>query len=95
MINTNEVLKALYNILDSQNKQDNNARLLSLEEILDCNEDLQVDFSSVGLVPIFDIYDNDYICYQTKNGKWCVFNIVDSISFKNDSTLQDLLKLKS
>jgi len=79
MINTNEVLKALYNILDSQNKQDNNARLLSLEEILDCNEDLQVDFSSVGLVPIFDIYDNDYICYQTKNGKWCVFNIVDSI----------------
>jgi len=37
MINTNEVLKALYNILDSQNKQDNNARLLSLEEILDWN----------------------------------------------------------
>ena len=48
MINTNEVLKALYNVLDSQNKQDNNARLLSLEEILDCNEDLQVEFSSVG-----------------------------------------------
>ena len=93
--NREEVLAAFYNILSSQEKEYENARLLSLEEILNSNEDLQVDFTSLGLIPIFDIFDNDYICYQVKNGSWCIFNIVDEVSFKKDSTLQELLTFKS
>lgn len=93
--NREEVLAAFYNIVSSQEKEYENARLLSLEEILNSNEDLQVDFTSLGLIPIFDIFDNDYICYQVKNGSWCIFNIVDEVSFKKDSTLQELLTFKS
>lgn len=93
--NIEDILNAFYNIASSQEETYKGARLLSLEEILDCSEDMQVDFSAIGLIPIFDIFDNDYICYQTKNNKWCIFNIVDEISFKKDSTLQELLLFKS
>lgn len=93
--NREEVLAAFYNIVSSQEKEYESARLLSLEEILNSDEDLQVDFTSLGLIPIFDIFDNDYICYQVKNGSWCIFNIVDEVSFKKDSTLQELLTFKS
>lgn len=63
--------------------------------ILNADEELQVDFNKYGLIPVFDAYDNDYICYQIKNAKWSMFNIVDEIAFKKDSTLQDLLNFKS
>lgn len=63
--------------------------------ILNADEELQVNFNKYGLIPVFDAYDNDYICYQIKNAKWCMFNIVDEIAFKKDSTLQDLLNFKS
>lgn len=85
----------LDNILKNQNKTYENARLLSLEEILNAPEELSVDFVSHGLLPVFDAFDNDFICYQVKNGKWCMFNIVDEVSFKKDSTLAELLNFKS
>lgn len=76
-------------------KDNKNARLLLAQEIIDASEDMQVDFESFSLIPVFDIFDNDFICFQIKNGKWCVFNIVDEISFKTDKTLEELLLLKS
>lgn len=82
----------LNNVLTNQEKTYQNARLLSLEEILNADEDLQVDFVQYGLIPVFDVYDNDFICYQTKDGNWCKFNIVDEIRFQKDSRLEDLLK---
>ena len=54
-------------------------RILSIEEIRDANEDLEVDFISLQLIPLIDCYDNDYICYDFKNDIWVVFNIVDEI----------------
>lgn len=89
-----DILNAFYNIVASQDTF-KNARLLSFEEILDSSNDMQIDFSSLNLVPVFDLFDNDYICYQTKNNKWCLFNIVDEISFKKDSSLHELLMFKS
>ena len=59
----------LDNTLKNQNKIYENARLLSLEEILNAPEELSVDFVSHGLLPVFDVFDNDFICYQTKDGK--------------------------
>lgn len=68
---------------------------LDISSIINANNELQVDFVNYGLIPVFDAFDNDYICYQINNSKWCMFNIVDEISFKKDSNLQDLLKFKS
>ena len=73
------------------------SHIIKLENssILDAMEDLQVNFVEYGIIPVFDAFDNDYICYQIENGKWCMFNIVDEISFKKNSTLKDLLINKS
>ena len=71
-----------------------NKRKLTKEDIFMANEELGVDFQAYGLIPIIDIYDNDFICYQIHNNKWCVFNIVDEMSFCKDSSLSNLIKFK-
>lgn len=94
MPNTKEIIDAIYNIVKNQEYETQNCRLLSVEEIISANEDMQVDFDSYGLIPVFDIFDNDFICYQKENDKWCFFNIVDEIAFKKDKTLKELLSFK-
>lgn len=103
MYNINEIKKK-YKVADVSkefekilNDNANYSHLIKLgnSSILDAIEDLQVNFIDYGLIPVFDAYDNDYICYQIENGKWCMFNIVDEVSFKKDSTLNELIVYKS
>lgn len=56
-------------------------RGLSQDEIIEASSDMAVDFVSLGLIPLFDIGDNDYITYDTIDKTWCKFNIVDEIKF--------------
>ena len=65
------------------------ARLLSFQEVLDANDDLNVDFIGIKIVPLIDLGDNDYLSYDLKNKRWCKFNIVDEISFSIKDKLQD------
>jgi hypothetical protein len=67
-------------------------RSLSLQEILDASEDMQVDFVSLRLLPLFDAGDNDYIAYDLNKKCWCMYNIADEIKFRESKNLSDYLQ---
>lgn len=91
--NVTEISENFEKVLNNR-KTFKNAIMLSDEKILNADKDFQVDFKRYGLIPVCDIFDNDFICYQIANGKWCIFNIVEEISFKKDSSFEDLVKFK-
>lgn len=67
-------------------------RKLSLDDILDANTELNLDFPEKGIIPFFDRGDNDYIVFNVKEYCWEMFNIVDEISFKSEKVLEDILQ---
>jgi len=54
------------------------------------SEEMNCDFIANKLLPVFDIFDNDYICYNYANDTWCMFNTVDDLIFNKDKDLLDL-----
>jgi len=65
--------------------------LLSRSWLLSAPADMEVDFASLQLIPIFNIADNDYIAYDGTNNTWCMFNIADDTKFNENKTLEALL----
>jgi len=92
--NLSNISKEFEEIIKYNNNYKNLIKL-DISSIINANNELQVDFVNYGLIPVFDAFDNDYICYQINNNKWCMFNITDETVFKKDSFLQDLLNFKS
>lgn len=66
-------------------------RSLSHAEITDASSDMAVDFIGKGLLPLFDVGDNDYIVYDVAEKTWCRFNIVDEVKFSISKTITELL----
>ena len=66
-------------------------RLMSIEEIANAPSELHVNFASLGIIPLFDTGDNDFIVYDFIHGCWKKFNIVDETPFGAKKTLQDIL----
>ena len=64
-------------------------RVLDYQEILDAEEDLNTDFVCRGIIPIFDLGDNDYLSYDLSKSKWFKYNIVDEIGFAYKETLAE------
>lgn len=62
-------------------------KLLSNDEVLDATQDMAVDFKLHNLIPVFDLGDNDYICYNLNSSTWCKFNIVEELQFSKSETL--------
>jgi hypothetical protein len=62
-------------------------RKLSSAEIIEANEDLEVDFIGQSLLPVFDMGDNDFVVFDFAENRWCLFNIVDEIKFKEEEDL--------
>jgi len=66
-------------------------RGLSHVEISDASEDMAVDFIGKGILPLFDVGDNDYIVYDISEKTWYKFNIVDEVKFSKTSSLSEYL----
>ena len=71
---------------------DAEARILSFAEIVDAEADLHVEFKTLGLIPLVDCGENDFIVYHFRNDTWSMFNIVDETSFKERKEFFDVLK---
>lgn len=69
---------------------DDEFRTLSLAEVLDAQADLHVDFKALGLVPVADCDENDFIVYHMGDDSWSKYNIVDETVFKKRPQLKDL-----
>lgn len=66
-------------------------RILSITEIINAESDLHVDFKKKGIIPLFDCGNNDFITYHFKDKIWSKFNIIDEVSFKKKSNINELL----
>jgi hypothetical protein len=64
-------------------------RGLSHAEIKDASPDMSVDFISKGILPLFDVGENDYIVYDVREKAWYKFNIVDEIKFSKVQELSE------
>lgn len=62
---------------------DEEGRFLSLAELLNAEGRLKVEFSEIGLIPVFHKHDNDYIAYRVDSQSWTMFNILDEIDYDN------------
>ena len=66
-------------------------RALAFDEIVDAEDDMNVEFSNYKLVPLFDMGDNDFICFDARRSAWCKFNIVDEMAFDFAYQLSDFI----
>ena len=67
-------------------------RLLSLEEILDADADMNVDFESLKIIPLIDLGENDYISFDIKGDTWCKFNIAEEFEYAKKTSIMDYFK---
>ena len=67
-------------------------RILSLEEILDASQDLDIDFKEKEMIPLIDCGDNDFVVYHFSEDSWSKFNIADETVFKKKHSLEELVK---
>ena len=59
-------------IISSKENIFQNTRLLTMEEISNFRKDMKLKNFDSDLLPVFDFFDNDFICYQAKNKKWFI-----------------------
>ena len=68
-------------------------RILTPSEILEAEDDLNTDFVNVGLMPVIDCKENNFICYKYRGEMaYVIFNIVDGARFDERSFLGDFLR---
>lgn len=69
----------------------NSWRILGINEVENAEQELNVDFVSKKILPIVDCFDNDYIVFDFSSECFCMFNIVDEISFPLPESTQLIL----
>ena len=62
--------------------------------ILNPEEELFCNIMDKNIIPIFDCYDNDYICYDFVNNNWCMFNSVDESIYDTNKNILGLSRFE-
>ena len=71
---------------------DDEGRILSFDEMTDAEKDLHIAFSKLGLLPLADCGENDFIVYHVQDGVYSFFNIVDECAFRKRDSLEEILR---
>ena len=87
-----ELVKKIVSNTDESIFFDDDYRILSYKEIADAQVDLHVDFKGMGMIPLADCGENDFIVYHFTDGSWSKFNIIDETVFKKRNALDEILK---
>jgi hypothetical protein len=64
---------------------------LSNDMILEATEEMNSDFISNHVLPLFDCSDNDYLCYDYSSQIWCMYNIVNDRAFDKHENILALI----
>lgn len=67
-------------------------RLMSFDEVLNADVDLEIDMKHRGMIPFIDCGDNDFIVFNLGKGAWCKYNPVDDVSFSPKQNILDYFK---
>ncbi len=62
-------------------------RILDKEEILDTEQHLGLDCVKMGVIPLIDCKDNNFLVYNAEKNLFEMINIVDGMPFNSYSTL--------
>lgn len=65
-------------------------RLLSIQELLDAEEDMNVGFEKIAIIPLIDCGDNDFVSFDSISSKWCKYNIAEEFEFSVKNSLREL-----
>lgn len=85
-----EVIQRLLSAASETIFFDDDYRLLSVDEIMDAEADLHVDFVNKKLLPLADCGENDFIVYQFDSESYARFNIVDECSFTQKKDFREV-----
>lgn len=84
------VLKILTKYPSPELFDENESRTLSINEVLHAEEDNGVPFKTKKIVPIADMGNNDFIVYNGATFIWCMYNILDEITFNESKDFESL-----
>lgn len=77
--NIKKVLNAIDTFTSIDGKEVN---IFPLEYIKDFSyKDFGIDFNVLRLIPILDLYDGCYGCYDITCEKWCIYSISDNLKY--------------
>lgn len=71
---------------------DDEYRVLSLDEIVEAENDLHVKFKEKGILPLVDCGENDFIVFHFNDDFWSKFNINDETVFQKRDRLEELME---
>jgi hypothetical protein len=66
-------------------------RLLEVLEVVDSNDYFGVDFTSEGLIPLFELEDNDIIVYDIGAQLYCKYSLENESVYKASTDLFGLI----
>ena len=69
---------------------DDVCRIMSVDEILNASKELGVDFGAAEKIPVFDVGDNCFVCYDLKVNVWLKYNIDDMTSYGRKASLNEM-----
>ena len=79
---------------DDNNRFGYDIKILSENEIINADDILKGELSSCNLIPIIDVFDDDFIAYDIENKKYVCINALDEIVFDSSDDLYELLPLE-
>lgn len=92
-INNKELQEILKYVKEEPVFLSNEMRLLSKEEILNYKEELSVEMDNI--IPLIDLYDNNFLIYNITEDVFEKLNIVDETVFGKTNTIENYLNLLS
>lgn len=85
------VTKALsYNVQGEFFDSDDICRLMSVDEVANASNELGVDFVAAGLVPVLDVGDNCFVCFDLATNAWLKYNIIDATGYCRKQSLEEM-----
>lgn len=88
-INNNKLISILNKVEENPIFLDNYVKLLSEEEILTLNKELEI---GIDYIVIVDCLDNNFLCYSISNDEFKMFNVDDNI-FYDSKNIEKVLNL--
>lgn len=76
---------------DDNNRFGYDIKILSEKEIINADDILKGELSSCSLIPIIDVFDDDFIAYDIENKKYVCINTLDEIVFDSSDDIYELL----
>lgn len=67
-------------------------RFLSIDEILNPAENFGTDYSEIGIIPLIDTFNNDFLVYNVNERMFQMYNISEDIDFEDFDSIVEFIE---